>query len=198
MPIDKNAYACYNVLMATNSTTRTTAGPRPTPRPAEQPRLHSVDSRAFANRRSAQRFEHVMRTLTIGVLGLIAAAGAVKLGANGLGAAQEWARNQQNGAAEAEPRDGDVCVVVGQGVPRVMGDEFADGTNGILEISNGVTAVINENPDDRVGICRPPESDELGDNHVVPGRSVDPGQEVDFREFDALGGVSHDVTLGDS
>lgn len=113
-----------------------------------------------------------------------------------------WARAENEATANNAPDPEDVCVVIGEGgsprdiVPRVFGDEFADGTDDIVEISDDASAVLAAHPGDGVAVCRDPNSDKLNANYVASPEKVESGQRVSIEEFDDAGGVSHDVTLG--
>lgn len=175
------------------------SGPRPTPRPSQAPRsadqrhLKSVGSPVFKQERS----ERAVRFVAIGLLGMFGVLGAGKAADSGYRFLQDWAKDRQEAIANAKPDEEDICFLDRSSTaPRVMGDEYGDGTNKILEISDAVSAVRAAHPDDGVGVCRPAESKDVNDNHIVAPDNIAPEQFVDYEQFEAAGGFSEDVTLG--
>lgn len=121
---------------------------------------------------------------------------------SGYDAIRNLADTEQDARANASPGENDICVIEAKGrepgeiSTRVLGDEFADGTEGILGISNDASLVMEEHPGEGVAICRDIGRTDLGANHVVAPENVRQEQIVSDREFDDAGGISHDVTLG--
>ncbi len=145
---------------------------------------------------------YTLRRIGAGILLTTILAGAGVGLKFGYDAISNLADTEQDSRANASPGEDDICVVEAKGrepgdiSTRVLGDEFADGTEDILKISYDASAVMEEHPGEGVAICRDPNSNDLGANHVVAPENVRSEQIVTERQFDEAGGISDDVTLG--
>lgn len=132
-------------------------------------------------------------------LAIATTVGAGMLVQDGIEAVKKWGDNTDDARANAAPKAGEICVVEVQGAKPgdistiQLADRYGDGTTKIQSLSENAGLVMNAHPKEGVGICRPADSTELNDNHIVNPETIPEAQLVDDEVFKAAGGVSDDI-----
>lgn len=131
-----------------------------------------------------RRPNYAARRAGAGILLALAVLGGLRIGADAI---VERAQDEREAMGNATPNPDEVCTVVFEGAPgnaytpNRLADRYRNGTEGIQEFSQQVSAVAAEHPKEGLGICHP--KDDVRANHVVDPGSIRESQKVSPEQF---------------